>query len=202
MKTFIINIASRTDRWEEITAECERVGIADPERIEAVTGDNPMLAFNQSQHKALKAGIAAGEPFMVLEDDCVFTSYPWLANVPSAWDILVPGCNIIGMDTTIWPMPVRVNQDWFRLYNSWMTHCLIYSNQMAKWIDEHLDSTVMDGGNVIYDEWLRLNVYPHFNVYVSAEMTAYQRPSFSNIWNRETNYVGCFTQGNEYLANH
>ncbi|MBA3830216.1 MAG: hypothetical protein H0X33_14850 [Taibaiella sp.] len=201
-QTFIINIAERADRWAEVTAECERVGIENPIRIDAVTGDNRPLAFNQSQHKAIKAGIATGAAFTVLEDDCVFTNGLPIPQWLPAWDIIYWGCNIIGNDVTVWQMPVRVMPGLFRLYNSWQSHAISYSLQMAQWIDEHLDSTVISSSQHIYDDWLRTAVMPYFNVYVVAPMIAYQRPSRSDIWNNEADYTGCFKQGNEYLNSH
>lgn len=200
-QTFCINLASRADRWQEVSNEVLMHGIA-MQRIEACTPDkaienSPFVAFNTSQKMALES--ITKYPAMILEDDCVFMNSDHLPaamnELPEDWEILYGGANVIGIDTIQFELPVRYSDHLFTLKDAWMTHCMIYSERGVKRILESFSVTC--GFNM--DEWLRKNIMPSGRCFIIAPQIAYQRPSFSNIWNCDTNFKHLFEQGNKIL---
>lgn len=199
MKTLCINLDERVDRWTEVSAEFTRIGI-EPVRVSAVSGDNRPLAFNQSVYKSML--LAIGNDLLLFEDDVAFD----VARLP---DIDVPdnymtvhlGCNIIGVDTTDWQMPTAYSPTLARLHNCWQSHATLYSKECVAYILRHLNHDVLDADNNIFDDWLRRKVLSQGRSYVLRPMIAYQRPSFSNIWDNYADYTGAHAQGNNYLMN-
>lgn len=191
MRTMCINIDARTDRWAQASAEFDRMGLT-VQRFSAITGDNPMLAFNQSVLKCMD--LAKGEDLLLFEDDVVFTA-PLPRYAPDNALTVHFGCNIMGQ----WEMPTAYNEDYALLPNCWQSHATWYSAEAVDLILEGLSPMYLDESNCIFDEWLRRNILPRGRSYVAKPMVAYQRPSFSDIWNTPANYVDCFTDGNKYL---
>lgn len=198
---YCLNLDKNPDRWDACIDEFLKVGIQYVERVICHESDeNRYLSFNQSHYDTIKKGYETGEPFCIFEDDIAF-DMNWKRmeettnQLPEDWDLLYLGANIIGSDVINWKMPDKISQNVARLYNSWMTHSIVYSNKMAKWILDNFDPMTFP----VYDEWLRVNVMPAFNVYVANPMCCYQRPVYSDIWQREVDYTGAHLQGNSYL---
>jgi GR25 family glycosyltransferase involved in LPS biosynthesis len=208
MKSYLINLASRPDRLENATAELAKVGIV-AERFEAITGNNRCLAFNKSQYNCLKRAIEdEQEVFAIFEDDVAFTDGAMelikkaMSELPEHFGILHLGCNIIGMSTTEWPMPEKFSDNLAQLFNCWQTHAIIWSAAAAKYVlanfPFHTDEYEREG-LTIFDEWLRTNLYEDMECFVMRPMVAYQRPDRSDLWDCNSDYTGCFHQGNQYL---
>lgn len=188
-----INLDKRVDRWEKCLIEFERVGL-EVERFSAFDGDNHHLAFNKSQHTAIKKMVEEGaERFLVLEDDVIFKGYDHvtaaLNELPPDWDALWLGANING--TTL----ERYSDHLFKLRNSFTTHAVGYSKKMAEWIVENFNPDQFP----IYDEFLRINVQEQFKCFLVAPMVAWQRPDHSDIWGHHADYTSCFIEGNKLL---
>ncbi len=184
-----------------MSAECVKNGISF-ERIEACTPGNavensPFVAFNTSQKWAMEQ--ATEFPLMILEDDCVFKNmdhlFAAMSELPEDWEVLYGGANIIGIDTIPFAQPVRYSEHLFTLTDAWMTHCMIYSKRGVERILNTFSVTC--GYN--YDEWLRKNILPAGKAFIIAPQIAYQRASFSNIWNVPTNFEHLFEAGNKLL---
>lgn len=188
-KVHLINLDKRRDRLNKVTEELRRVGLSF-ERFPACEGDNRHLAFNKSQHEVLKL---AGERTLVLEDDVLFKNIDHLCSalgeLPADWDVLYLGANVNG--TTL----ERHSEHLFKIKNSFTTHAVAYSKEMAEWIVENFNPDEFP----IYDEWLRQNVQERFKCFLIAPMIAWQRPDFSDIWQTQADYTSCFIQGNELL---
>lgn len=115
-RTYIINLAHRTDRWEHIQAEMAKVGIEGYERFNAYGVDNPPPArytagipgFKMSgwygnkfsHYGAIERAASLGcEDVMVVEDDATF--HPQfneiveaaMGQLPDYWDWLAFGGN-------------------------------------------------------------------------------------------------------------
>lgn len=187
-------------RWEKCVEEFIKVGISYVERRVGTEQENRYISFNHAHYDAIKAGYETGEPFCIFENDVAFDQN-WkrleeaTVQLPADWDLFYIGANIIGCDTMTWQMPQRVSGNIVRLWNAWQTHSIIYSNKMAKWILENFDPNTFP----VYDEWLRMNVMPNFNVYLCYPMICYQRPGYSVLTRTEADYTGCHLQGNKYL---
>jgi GR25 family glycosyltransferase involved in LPS biosynthesis len=212
MKSYLINLASRPDRLAQATEELSRVGI-EFERFEAFTpdqaGGNRPLAFNKSQYYCIKKAVEEGhERFAVFEDDVAFTDMTGgiitdaINQIPEDFDLAHLGCNIIGMSTTEWTMPQKISERIALLHNCWQTHAIIWSKQGAEsFLDLfpfYKDEYAVEG-LMIFDEWLRQNVYPLEKSFVMRPMVAYQRPDFSDLNQAQSDYTSCFELGNKYL---
>lgn len=221
MKALCLNIDSDTESWRLAQEEFTRVGL-NVERVSAVVEDNRPLAFNKSVYKAMKIAhlVEDGYPItatgwknvyddlLLFEDDVMFDVDDFMSRTyielmigqaPSDYLTLHLGCNIIGVDTTVWQMPTPYNEHLARLPNCWQSHATLYSAECVKFILDNFNPNVLDENNMIFDEWLRVNVLSQGRSYVMNPMICYQRPRRSAIWNCDSDYTGCHKQGNEYL---
>lgn len=209
MKILCINIDSDTESWRLAQQEFDRVGLS-VERVPAVVGDNRPLAFNKSVYRAMEECVGDHptdnskvivSDLLLFEDDVVFDVDGWeIRDLPSDFMTLHLGCNIIGMDTTVWQMPTPYSPHLARLWNCWQSHATLYSAECVKYILDNFNPNVLDADNMIFDEWLRTKVLPMGRSYVMKPMIAYQRPRRSEIWNCDTDYTSCHKRGNEYLS--
>jgi GR25 family glycosyltransferase involved in LPS biosynthesis len=197
---YCLDTDTSTGRWEKCVEEFLKVGINYVERILNSESDNRYLSFNHAHYNTIKKGYETGEPFCIFENDVVFDKN-WkvleeaLPQLPENWDLFYLGANIIGMDTTVWQMPMPVSTNIARLFNCWMTHAIFYSNKMARWV---LDNFKPDEFPV-YDEWLRMNAMPEREVYIINPMICYQRPGYSVVSRQLTDYSGAHRQGNDWM---
>lgn len=214
MKSYVINLATRPDRLQQATQELAEIGI-EPERFEAYTADqaggNRPLAFNKSQYYCIKKAVDAGhERFAVFEDDVAFIEGAHehfemaLQELPDCFGLMHMGCNIIGMSTTEWQMPEKIEAFDFiaELHNCWQTHAIVWNKWFAeaflKMFPYHSDDYAKEG-LMIFDEFLRQKMYSITDCYVMKPMIAYQRPDFSDLNQANSDYTSCFELGNKYL---
>src|SRR6185312_8446403 len=149
----LINLASRKDRLADSYRELSCAGIGFYKRIPGVYSDVPMKGFNQAQRNAL---IAAKGNTVIFEDDVTLHNTDHLeaalSELPSDWDILYLGANIIGTDLCNWPHPEPFSPHLRRIKQAWTTHAVCYSAKGRDWILKNWDHT--DG--VMYDDFLRV----------------------------------------------
>jgi len=199
-KNYVISLKHRQDRRVQIEKEFSRVGLGFY-FFDAHEGDNKVLAFNASQYHCLLEGLKSPcYYFTIYEDDCVFGPYQhateaW-GELPMDLGILQLGCNLVGIPGVEFKSPDRHSEHLFRLYDAFQTHSVVYSRRVAQHIIDTWDYKVP----MIYDEWLRVNIYKEFPCFVIAPQITYQRPSFSDIWQCQTDYSSCFTEGNKLLV--
>ena len=200
-RIYCINLDRRQDRWNECQNEFDKLNI-NVERFPAIEGNNRHRAFNKSQWSVLKKAVDEKlNCFLVLEDDIEFHNCDHLEDalkeLPQDFDLVYLGANINGT-----PLE-RYSDHLFKIRNSFTTHAIGYSYKMAKWIVEnfpfHKDEYEFEG-LTIYDEWLRVNVQEQFKCYLVAPMVAWQRKSFSDIWQNHADYSKCFLDGNKLLG--
>lgn len=205
-KTYCINLDKRTDRWQRSEEEFKRIGI-EVERFKAYEGNNPMLAFNKSQYHVLKQVLNEGhKSSLILEDDVEFRDVSHmnaaLSELPSNWDILFLGCNLIGCGGMEFEKPIYYSKHLRKLVDAWQTHAVAYSRGMVEWIVNNFpyhDDQYETEGLMIYDEWLRVNVIKKRMCFVVAPQVALQRPDHSDIWNTHADYSSLFERGNKLL---
>jgi GR25 family glycosyltransferase involved in LPS biosynthesis len=170
MKTKIINLARRTDRWNTVVPEVRKFGVGDFERFDAVDGG--YLGFNQSMHFALEN---EGE-MLLLEDDVVFRGtiddlLVARAELPDDWDLLYLGATL---RSTIQRYSGRL----YRISDAWTSHAILYSDKGAQYCFENFDPAE----GTIYDEWLRLHAQVHLQCFIIYPMLAVQADGWSDIW--------------------
>lgn len=198
---YCLNLDTNPKRWDLCVDVFRSVQIDYVERIitHAEPGDRRYISFNHAHYNAIKKGYETGEPFCIFEDDIEF-SRDWkkleeaVNQLPADWDLFYLGANITGYDNCVWQMPMKMTDNIVRLYNAWMTHAIVYSNKMAKWILENFDPETFP----VYDEWLRINAMVPREVYLINPMICYQRPGFSDVSLRQVAY-GSHLEGNRWL---
>lgn len=193
--------------WALAQEQFKTIGM-EVERFPAIVEDNRVLAFNKSVHAALSLMPEGGWLF---EDDVMFDDRVGvdmlikqaISKLPSGFNTLHLGCNIIGMDTTVWKMPEFYCRGVAKLYNCFQSHATYYSKETVQYIISHLAIDRVDEDNNIFDDWLRRKVLSDGNSYLLNPMLAYQRPRQSAIWGGQwADYTGAHIQGNNWLKNH
>jgi GR25 family glycosyltransferase involved in LPS biosynthesis len=200
MKVLCINLPSRFDRRLQAEDEFKRVGLS-VEFIDAISGENRPMAFNQSVIKAMK--MADGQDLLLFEDDVVFDfdgGIIDIAGLPNDFLTLHLGANIVGTDIKEWKMPTSYNSSYAKLHNCWQSHATLYSLECVNYILSNFRDDILTAENPIFDEWLRVNVFPKDRSYIMKPMIAYQRDSFSDIWQHQAQYKHYHIEGNKYLA--
>lgn len=181
--------------WEIAKQQINRAGF-EVQRFQAIVEDNRPLAFNKSVHGALSLMPDGGWLF---EDDVCFDNVLPEYDLPADALTLHIGCNIIGVDTTVWQMPERYNHNLAILHNCWQSHATWYSKEAVDFILNNLRTDILDGDNNIFDDWLRRKLLSKGRSYLLNPMIAYQRPRKSEIWNCHADYTGAHIRGNEWL---
>lgn len=196
-KTYIITLAAREDRRIQVKQECLRECIT-ADFFLACEGENKHLAFNRSQYEVIKHAHQFKNA-LILEDDCQFSGTTHLHyamnELPPDWDCLYLGANLIGCGDMVFRRPERYSHHLFKLQDAFQTHAVAYSKKGMQFV---LDNFKPDEFP-IYDEWLRLNMLPRGNSFIIAPQIAFQRPSFSDIWQNESDYSSLFERGNILL---
>lgn len=189
--------------WPLAKAEFDRIGI-EVDKFQAIVEDNRVLAFNKSVHAAL---LLMPEGGWLFEDDVSFTDTldpvkAAISKLPSDFNSLSLGSNIIGVTGMVWQMPEYYTEGVAKVWNQWMTHANYYSKQTVEFILSNFPFVTDEyktEGCMIFDEWFRLNVLTQGKSFLLNPMIAYQRPRHSEIWNVASDYTGAHTQGNEWL---
>ncbi len=199
-KIYCINLNHRKDRWLQSQHEFARIGI-EVERFEAHEGDNKHLAFNSSQYHVIQKALKDGcNRFLVLEDDVIFQRMNHLETalkeLPTNWDLVYLGGNVIGSDQMNWKRPMKYSKHLCRLFNAWQTQSVGYSRKGAQYVLNNFDYKDFP----IYDEWLRVNMLTDKLCYIVNPQITYQRPGISDIWGGHTDYTSCWSEGNKRMA--
>lgn len=196
-KTIVINLSHRVDRYMQISEQCHIAGI-DFDVFPACEGENKHLAFNRSQYEVIKLASEYNNA-LILEDDCQFSGTTHLHyamnELPADWDCLYLGANLIGCGDMVFRRPERFSHHLFKLQDAFQTHAVAYSKKGMEFVLGNFKPDEFP----IYDEWLRLNMLPRGNSYIIAPQIAFQRPSYSDIWQNESDYSSLFQRGNNLL---
>jgi len=183
----VLNLKERTDRRVQVEQELKRVGINEVKFFEGFSGGHK--GFNKSMFEILKANQDV-ERLLVLEDDCYFTSNGLLSaslrQMPYTWDILSFGANLRSNH-------LKVKTNLVSLKDGWMSHAIGYSNKIIRWIIANYDQ------DLVYDEWLRIVVYPRFECYMTYPIVAWQRQSYSDLIQGQANYSQILIETNKMI---
>lgn len=165
----------RPERVEHINQEL------DYQRIKRVKFFTGFEGFSLSIFELLKS-FQHVDKLLVLEDDCYFFKdnqiQKAIEQLPNDWDILSFGSNLQSEH-------YKFSPNLYRLTDGWMTHAMAYSNKMIKVIVEKFNPQT----DPIFDEWLRLEIYPNYNCFMTNPIAAWQIPSYSEINKTEVNYM-------------
>jgi hypothetical protein len=162
----------------------------------AIEDESPHASFNKSQIAMLLDFVDTGKETAILfEDDATFRHMDRLdeimAEMPKAWDIIYFGANLRPYPDH--PAPIKVTDHIFRVTAAYTTHAVAYTADMAASIIE------MYHDGIMYDTFLSDTILPHYSAYVTYPFLSFQRPTRSDLWDRNVDYTDTFTASEDYL---
>ena len=195
-KVVVLSQKTRIDRrflWAE---EAANFGIKSA-TFDAVEDPDPKRSFNLSHRAILQQFInSKDKTVLVLEDDCVFVNTDRADDVlkymPDIdyWDILYFGANLKPYPE--FEPPVRYSTHWYQVFNAYTTHAIAYTRPIAEYILRCYDIDTM------YDAWLDSKLHV-MEAFCCSPFLAYQRPTRSDLWDRNVDYTDTFKASEDYL---
>ena len=184
----VLNLDKRPDRLEQVTNELNKQGIAS-ERFSACVDEVGWKGYNKSI-KAIFEKYADVQNLFIFEDDCYFESdfnRECLQELPSDYDGLWLGSNLQSDHKQKYSDSLSV------LENGWNTHATLFSREFRGWCLENWN------GELVFDEWIRVNALPVRKCFVLNPMIALQRPSQSDITNGYADYSEAWRNAKQRL---
>lgn len=175
--TVVLNLDCRPDRLANVARELEAQNITF-ERFSGIKRFVGWRGFNQSV-KAIFGKYNKVENLLIIEDDCYFESHfdrSVLGDLPEDYDGLWFGANLRSDHTK------RHGDRLTQLEDAWCTHAVLYSKRFRDWILENWD------GELVFDEWLRVNAFQGRKCFVLRPMIAFQVPNKSDISGEYADY--------------
>lgn len=177
----VLNLDSRQDRLREVSNELRLQGIPF-ERFSAIRHEEGWKGYNQSIIGIFKQYQDVDNLFM-FEDDCYFEANfdrGVLSQLPQDYDGLWLGSNLQSDHFN------RYSDNLSILQNGWNTHATLMSKAYRDWCLENWD------GELVFDEWVRVNALPVRKCFVLRPMIAFQRPSMSDIEKKHADYTAAW----------
>lgn len=196
-KVYYINLDKRVDRKQECETELLKHNII-AERVSAVDANTltnyslyPQRYFKRGNYGLLLTNIRIFEEavkqgyksIVILEDDAMFIEnfndyfeiiYP---QVPEDWDILYLGANHQ-------KPPTLVAENVGKCIETWTTHAIVFKQSSYQIILEEL-YRLEHPIDVAFSK-----LFDRVNAYSILPSIVFQRPSYSNIENKFTDYTG------------
>lgn len=184
----VLNLDKRPDRLSEVSQELNVQGIPF-ERFPAIWNCVGWVGYNKSI-RAIFEKYRQVENLFMFEDDCYFESRfdrNVLSELPSDYDGLWLGSNLQSDHKQHYGESLSI------LENGWNTHATLFSKQFREWILQIWD------GELVFDEWVRVNALPVRKCFVLRPMIAFQRPSKSNIVDGFADYTAAWEKAKSRL---
>ena len=194
---FCINLERRPNKWDLVSKEFKKHNLC-VERVDAVDGSNldstkfknrvKMMEMGclMSHLKVLKLAQERKLPYVcVFEDDVMFTNEiqnicMYLSHVPDDWKIIYIGSNCTQRH--------NINKFICKLHKPVTTHAMIINSSEYEGLIQLLESESR-GCKVVHPVDMLLAIrYENDSVYGFNTKLVTQRPSFSDIQNRNVNY--------------
>lgn len=184
--------------WAAMCQELERVEMRDVWRFDALPIDDdqivgPHQSFNGSIRRILTDALELNtQRLLVLEYDAVFRETAHLEQalkeLPPDWDLVYLGANLMNAEIE------RFSAHLYRVRNAWTTHALGYNRKVIPFLLDNQPGLSEE----MFDNWL--GAQPNINAYIVSPMVAYQRPHYSGIWGRHTDYTDIFQLSDQRLS--
>lgn len=177
----VLNLDKRPDRLVEIAKELDVQGIPF-ERFPAIWNVEGWIGYNKSIQAIFKKYRHVDNLFL-FEDDCYFErefNRDVLDELPADYDGLWLGSNLQSEHNE------RYSENLSVLRDGWNTHATLMSKAYRDWCLENWD------GELVFDEWVRVNALPVRKCFVVRPMIAFQRPSKSNIVDGYADYTAAW----------
>jgi GR25 family glycosyltransferase involved in LPS biosynthesis len=200
-KTFLINLKKREDRLNEFITQVNHYNLGNFEIFEAVDGsliennynnlNNGEVGIIHSTINILEKSIENDyETILIIEDDCSFNDNiynidEYIKLLPDDWDFVYFG----GNHNTHFGVTdfTRINEKVIRVFNTYSAHCVLIHKKMFKVLIEEL-SKFKRQSDVVYQ-----TLQHKYNFYSFSPLIATQTPGFSNIQNKDVNYISLIT---------
>jgi GR25 family glycosyltransferase involved in LPS biosynthesis len=198
-KIFIINLDSRVDRLNDSLNILNQYNIENKyERFSAITPPPDFMEYNDNKGRKISKG-AYGlilslyeiiklskekkyKSILVLEDDFLFKNEEYsdliltqLNNLK--WDVFYFGANLHEKLTPI-------DKNIYKIKHGYATHAVAYSENFY----DYFLSNFNNNNIKILDVWLSDYAQNELNCFCSWPILSIQRPSYSDIENKFTNY--------------
>jgi hypothetical protein len=207
---YVINLDRCTDRWESLQRDWKDAFSL--QRVSAVEASPGWVGCGLSHVKVVEEAKARGDKWvLVWEDDCVprkrngeYTNVGvvrrlWdqalevLGKHPGRWDVILGATsqvyNTPTMDTTLSTRDVRL----FRVLKGYTTHWTLYNasffDTLIRWKDTK-------------PKPIDVFLFEKARIFVTLPFMAEQRPCYSVIENKETNYGQYFNEAERALKAH
>jgi hypothetical protein len=184
--------------WPDFCSELESASITDAWRFDALPIDDdqilgPHQSFNGSIRKILHDALELGtKHLLVMEYDVQWKQLEHLqlalSQLPNNWDLIYLGANLLNAEIE------KYSSHLYRVRNAWTTHALGYNRKVIPWILDNQPGLSEE----MFDNWL--GAQPSVNAYVVAPMVAWQKPHYSGIWGRHTDYRDIFVASEARLG--
>lgn len=183
-RIFLINLPERTDRLMDSLYECERVGIQG--RVEIREGiKTGHQGFTQVVYNVLSE-VEPDETILILEDDIRWVNKP-IETLSTAmeqvrwedWDVLYLGA--LTKQRLVLRYP-----SWYRLKYGYCCHAIVFNKRVIPTIRLLLQSFL--GKDAVVDRLLAAYIQPNHSCYLINPMIADQRPSYSDLEKKVTDY--------------
>jgi len=198
--TLVINLDKRKDRWDEVQQEFKswtpRV-----ERVSAIQYSPGWKGCTLSHRKVIEIAKERHYPWvLIIEDDCMLTEnaqerfkalLPYLWKHQEHWDVFLGGAtSITSVDQ---PKLVAKNPLLFKVKGFTTAFCLIHRKAYNR-ILHHMPSDPEKMTEAV-DTWYRNNL----RLWVTLPFIAIQRPSKSDIENKNEDYTHMFKDAETVL---
>ncbi len=192
-KVFVINLDRRPERWQQIAAELNRIGITQYERFAAIDGqtlDASKYAVSTANMGCTLSHLAVTKlarqrgykSYCVLEDDCIFADnfsevFPsYWAQVPDTFHMVYLGGSHEGVKLQ------NLAPNLYKMVSTLTTHAMIISSGIYDAMIDLWENTKEEVDNTLR------KLHPNNNCYTFSPPLAWQRAGFSDILGKEDDY--------------
>ena len=185
-----INLDSRIDRWSECQQEFDKLGIKDRvNRFSAIQMKDSRAACSLShltlikmaQQKKLK-NILILEDDVSFIDDTIITLEKCFQQINYNWNVFYLGANLH-------QHLKKISDNVFQLKRAYAAHAIVYNKNIYDVIIKNYEwkSEIKELPDM-FDVWMTC-IQDMYNVVICNPMICIQRPSYSDLEKKETDYI-------------
>jgi hypothetical protein len=199
---YVINLTERPDRWTHITSELKKIGIDEPNRFSGIKSSPGIIGCGRSHLKCLRVAREKKYPYVtIFEDDACFLDPETLLRQikhimnNETFDVLLCGYNAFKPHLAVSDNYIRVTRAYCGTMYIVKFH---YYDTLIRNIEESLDLMQKTGDTKRYpwDAWW-VNLQRRDKFLAVCPPTVTQKPDYSDIEERHTNYVGLMLDVNK-----
>lgn len=194
---YCINLDERTDRWEQVQKEFEKLGITDVKRFSAIKHEKGAIGCRESHLSIIREAKELGlRNVLIFEDDALVleSDITKIGNTldelkKTPWELFYFGATVdpnVGRLTTVSPHLVRTNF-------AYTTHAYAINSNMFDFILERAPF------HEIIDVFYNRNIVVRGQSYIINPMLCIQQESYSDIEKHHADYQWMITFFNKAL---